>query len=91
MTSHLTLSTLALLLAAPAFAAPSQLERAAGVAEGIYTPVQVGEIAAADAPAEALRLRKFHAAHNAGGVNRHDFAAPEYGAETAREGGSDRN
>lgn len=89
MTKTLTLSALAFLVAAPVFAG-SQLERSAGVPAGVYTSAQAGEIASAETPADALRLKKFYAAVNAGDVSRNDFSLSS-SAAAVRQGGSDRN
>lgn len=89
MTKTLTLSALALLVAAPVFAG-SQLELSAGVPAGVYTAIQAGEIASAETPADALRLKKFYAAVNSGDVSRNDFSLSS-SAAPVRNGGSDRN
>ncbi|OYX43551.1 MAG: hypothetical protein B7Z02_08385 [Rhodobacterales bacterium 32-67-9] len=89
MTSKLTLSTLALLIAAPAFAGATQLERSAGVEPGLYTVAQAGEIASAETVADAARLRDFYADQNAGDVSR-NAVAPSASDEPVRLGGSDR-
>lgn len=74
MIAKVTLSALALALAAPAFAA-TQLERSAGVEAGVYTQAQIGEIASAEKPNDAARLKAFHADRDTA-VSRADFSAP---------------
>lgn len=90
MTKTLTLSALALLVAAPAFANGSQLELSAGVPAGVYTVAQAGEIASAETVADALRLKKFYAARNAVDVARSDFSFDAGTGPVVRLGGSDR-
>lgn len=74
MIAKTTLSALAIVLAAPAFAA-TQLERSAGVDAGVYTQAQIGEIASAEKPNDASRLKAFYLDHDAT-VSRADFTAP---------------
>lgn len=90
MTSKLTLSALAILIAAPAFAGATQAERSAGVEPGIYTLAQVGEIAAAETVAEAARLRAFYADRNETGVSRDAVSGPSVNPVPDRPGGADR-
>ncbi len=90
MTSKLTLSALALVIAAPAFADGTQLERSAGVEAGVYTISQLGEIASAETAADAARLRAFYADQNAADVTRDSFIANYVADEPVRHGGSDR-
>ena len=73
MFAKATLSALAIALAAPAFAA-TQLERSAGVEPGVYTQVQIGEIASAEKPNDAARLKAFYL-DNVDTVSRADFSA----------------
>jgi hypothetical protein len=72
MIAKVTLSALALALAAPAFAA-TQLERSAGVDAGVYTQAQVGEIASAEKPNDAARLKAYYTDGD-GTVSRADFS-----------------
>lgn len=65
MKAKLTLTALAIALAAPAFAATTQLERAADVDAGIYTVGELGLIASADTAHEAERLKTFFAENDA--------------------------
>ena len=90
MTSKLTLSALALLIAAPAFAGASQLERSAGVEPGVYTIAQAGEIASAETVADAERLRAFYADANSADVTRNVVSVSLTSDEPVRQGGSDR-
>lgn len=73
MIAKVTLSALAIALAAPAFAA-TQLERSAGVDADVYTLAQVGEIASAEKPNDAARLKAFYL-DNGNTVSRADFSA----------------
>ena len=73
MFAKATLSALAIALAAPAFAA-TQLERSAGVEPGVYTQAQIGEIASAEKPNDAARLKAFYL-DNGDTVSRADFSA----------------
>lgn len=90
MTSKLTLSALALLFAAPAFAGATQLERSAAVEPGVYTVAQAGEIASAEISADAARLRAFYADANTGDVTRNVFSVDVTSDGPVRLGGSDR-
>ncbi|MCB2117292.1 MAG: hypothetical protein KDE00_13595 [Rhodobacteraceae bacterium] len=74
MTPKIAFSALALLIAAPAFAAPSQLELSAGAQAGAYTQAQLVAITAAETEAEAARLRAFFAAENGADTMRNDAA-----------------
>lgn len=91
MTSKLTLSALALLVAAPAFANATQLERSASVEPGLYTVAQAGEIASSETVADAARLRAFYADTNAGDVSRNAVVSSLAADEAVRNGGSDRH
>ena len=62
----------------------------AGGPAGVYTVGQAGEIASAETAADALRLKKFYAAQNAGEVARSDFSADAGMGTMLRLGGSDR-
>ena len=73
MIAKVTLSALALAIAAPAFAA-TQLERAAGVEPGAYSLAQIGAIASADEANEAARLKAFYA-DDKNSVSRADMTA----------------
>ncbi len=73
MIKNLTLSALALAIAAPAFAA-TQAERSVGVEAGAYTLSQIADIAGAEKPNDAARLKAFYASDDAG-VSRADFSA----------------
>jgi hypothetical protein len=74
MFAKVTLSALAIALAAPAFAV-TQLEQSAGVDAGVYTQAQIGEIAAAEKPNDAARLKAFYLDGDST-VSRADFSAP---------------
>ncbi|MGB3315758.1 MAG: hypothetical protein WBB85_15220 [Albidovulum sp.] len=74
MFAKVTLSALAIALAAPAFAA-TQLERSAGVDAGVYTQAQIGEIASAEKPNDAARLKAFYLDNGDSTVSRADFSA----------------
>ena len=88
MIAKVTLSALALALAAPAFAA-TQLERSAGVEPGAYTLAQIGEIASADEANEAARLKAFYA-DGGNTVSRADFTATVSAERGGFSKGSDR-
>lgn len=88
MIAKVTLSALALALAAPAFAA-TQLERSAGVEPGAYTLAQIGEIASAEKPNDAARLRAFYADGDTM-VSRADFSATVAADRGGFSKGSDR-
>ncbi len=89
MIAKLTLSALALALAAPAFAASTtQLERAASVEAGAYTLNELAQIVSAEERNDAERL-KAYLGKGGGDVSRADFSA----APVTRGGfsqGSDR-
>lgn len=88
MIAKVTLSALAIALAAPAFAA-SQIELSAGVEPGVYTLAQVGEIASADEANDAARLKAFYVdADNT--VSRADTSAPAVAERGGFSKGSDR-
>ncbi len=91
MTSKLTLSALALLIATPVFAGATQLELSAGVVPGVYTIAQTGEIASAETVADAARLRAFYADANTGDVTRNAFSGAVTTDASVRNGGSDRH
>ncbi|WP_347310899.1 hypothetical protein [Defluviimonas sp. SAOS-178_SWC] len=90
MTKNLALSAVALLVAAPAFASPTQLELSAGVEPGVYTVAQAGEIASAESTADAARLRAFFADQNTGDVSRNAVSVGVASDAGERLGGSDR-
>lgn len=89
MLKKLALSALALAIAAPAVAAATQAERSIGVAAGVYTLSQIADIAGAETPNEAARLKAFYT--KAGnGVSRADFTATATPAAESGSQGSDR-
>ena len=93
MTTKIALSALALLIAAPAFAGMTQLERSAGVADGSYTVSQLGEIASATSTADAARLRAFYAEENknASDAMRNDVVSYASPAAKVSHAGGERN
>ena len=88
MPGRFTLTALALVLAAPAFADDIQLVRAAGVEPGLYTLAELGAIASAPNDRDAARLRAFYAETPSADVMR---AAPAMLLDdSGRHPGSDR-
>ncbi|SPH16641.1 hypothetical protein DEA8626_00152 [Defluviimonas aquaemixtae] len=73
MIKNLTISTLALFIAAPAFAA-TQAERSVGVESGVYTLSQIADIAGAERANEAARLKSFYTSSGSD-VSRAAFSA----------------
>ncbi len=89
MFAKVTLSALALAIAAPAFAAGSQLERSAGVEPGVYTLAQLSDIVSADEANDAARLKAFYLGAD-DTVSRNDFSGEATIAPKGFSKGSDR-